>query len=235
MTRQAKDKVVDFGFDPERSPYHFAVQIKGPEANVRIEERFAWPEPLGEVRAPLLKAVLDPYRWSRISGPARSEFNRRLHSEEMTTGRWKVKGDTLLAPHLGKELILLAWAVEDADPTLLPNMIANWLGLAPEERWWLYTTINATSGHPEHGRDRGWRKAIKIAFGENPADAPPSTLVELGHEGVRLPLPAEFPYERSSAPNGSSEHSLDDRPAGQGRAPKRRTRAQMPLLPEDRA
>lgn len=70
---------------------------------------------------------------------------------------------------------MLAWAVEDADPTLLPAMIANWLGLASEERWWLYTTINATNGHPDHGRDRGWRKAIKIAVAENPiAAAAPS-------------------------------------------------------------
>jgi hypothetical protein len=193
-----KSKVVDFGFEPGRSPYHFAVQTHGAESNVRIEERFAWPEGSAEVRAPLLKAVLDPYRWSRIVDPARSEFNRRLHAEELPTARWKASGVTLLAPYLGKELTLLVWAVEDGDPTLLPNMIANWLGLAPEERWWLYTTINATSGHPEHGRDRGWRKAIKIAFGENPADAPPSTLVELGHTGIRLPLPADFPYDKEA-------------------------------------
>jgi hypothetical protein len=88
--------------------------------------------------------------------------------------------ESLLAPHLGKELTLLFWAVEDADPTLLPAMLANWVGLAPEERWWLYTTINATSGHPEHGQDRGWRKAIKIAFAENPivSSAPSALLAE---------------------------------------------------------
>jgi hypothetical protein len=56
-------------------------------------------------------------------------------------------------------------------------MIANWTGLAPEERWWLYTTVNATSGHQDHGKDRGWRKAIKIAFAENPTgDLAPSAL-----------------------------------------------------------
>ena len=59
-------------------------------------------------------------------------------------------------------------------------MIANWRGLAPEERWWFYTTINATRhGHTEHGNDRGWRKAIKIAFAENPIQLPPSALLVL--------------------------------------------------------
>jgi hypothetical protein len=234
VTRALKAKAIDFGFDPERSPYHFALITCGDL--VRIEERFAWPEDEPEAKRPLLKAVLDSYRWSRVSGPASSEFNRRLHAEKLPVSRWKAEGDTLLSPYFGKELALLAWAVEDCNPTLLPNMIANWLGLAPEERWWLYTTINATAGHPEHGRDRGWRKAIKIAFAENPADVPPSAIVELGQQGVRLPLPAEFTYEEPRP--GSNNHAGPDgrqEPVRYRPAARRRTRAQMPLLPEDRA
>lgn len=171
MTAMARSDVRDFGFDPSYSPYHFSVILRGGEKpQVKMEEHYSFPA-TGDSsdRRPEGKAILDGYRWSRIEGAARSDFNQRLTAQGYRPAGWRVR-ETLLAPHFGKELVLLAWAVEDADPTVIPNIIANWKGLAPEERWWLYTTVNATSSHPEHGRDRGWRKAIKIALAENPAD-----------------------------------------------------------------
>ncbi|MCI0529792.1 MAG: DUF3780 domain-containing protein, partial [Nitrospira sp.] len=69
---------------------------------------------------------------------------------------------------LGKELVLLAWAIEDADPTLIPIAVKNWLGLKPEERWWLFTMTNAATGHAINGRNKGWRKAVRYALTENP-------------------------------------------------------------------
>lgn len=132
----------------------------------------------GPVLQPRPKAMLDPYRWSRIAPAAAAEFNARLRRMGRRPAKWK--RETLLAPYFGKELVLLMWAVEDADPAVIPNVLANWSGFAPEERWWLYTTVNATAGHPEHGKDRGWRKAIRIALAENPTqDPPPSALRDL--------------------------------------------------------
>jgi hypothetical protein len=165
----ARRRFQGFGYDADESPLHFAV-VRGAK-QVRIEERHGVTPDDGadrDVRKPVLSAVLDAYRWSRVSEAAREDFNRRLRATGSPPGVWRER-ETLLAPHLGKELVLLAWVVEEADPTLIPNMVANWAGLAPEERWWFYTTINATSGHPEHGRHRGWRKAIKIALAENPS------------------------------------------------------------------
>lgn len=179
MAKRKTRNTQGFGFDPAQSPHHFAVVVERGEGGVTIEERFVWgdAEDDSEVAPePNAKAILDAYRWARIAPTAGEVFNARLRAAELPTATWTT--ESLLAPHLGKELTLLFWAVEDADPTLLPAMLANWVGLAPEERWWLYTTINATSGHPEHGRDRGWRKAIKIAFAENPvASAAPSALL----------------------------------------------------------
>jgi hypothetical protein len=63
---------------------------------------------------------------------------------------------------------LLAWAIEDADPALIPAAVKNWLGLAPEERWWLFTMTNAATGHAIAGRNKGWRKAVRYALTENP-------------------------------------------------------------------
>ena len=212
--------ILGFGLDPSESPYHFVVGT----ANEVVEftERFALPPEESvagqreSARQPILKATLDRYRWSRIAETAAEVFNRRLRHADFRPGVWK-DPETALAPYFGKELVLLVWAVEDADPTLLPNMVSNWVGLAPEERWWLYTTINATAGHPEYGKQRGWRKAIKIAFAENPASLPPSSLLRdeaafrerRGDYGILPPAPPPMPRRRRGRKGTPSEDQAE--------------------------
>ena len=58
------------------------------------------------------------------------------------------------APLAAPGLTLLAWAIEDADPALIPTAIKNWLGLAPEERWWLFTMTNAPPATPSTAATR---------------------------------------------------------------------------------
>lgn len=118
--------------------------------------------------------VLLPYpKWAAIADATRDEFNRRLRERGWRSARWR-QGDNLLERLLGKELVLLAWAIEDADPALIPVAIQNWIGLAPEERWWLYTMTNAATGNAITGRGRGWRKAVRYALTENPLGTPVS-------------------------------------------------------------
>ena len=205
MTRRLRP--IDFGFKPWQSPHHFAVILSGLD-EVTLVERFTWETsseaPVARPVAP--KAILNRYRWSRIEGPAGDVFNERLQRQGDPTAVWKPQ-ETVLAPHLGKELVLLAWAVEDADDSVILNMIGNWRGLAPEERWWLYTTINATSGHPEHGKDRGWRQAIKIAFADNPilaASPTPATVTS-----ALLSSSARRKSSRETPPDGQGQLPLE--------------------------
>ncbi|MBT9168346.1 MAG: hypothetical protein DDT19_01691 [Syntrophomonadaceae bacterium] len=83
----------------------------------------------------------------------------------MPAGRFVI-GQTPLAQLLGKELLVLVWAVEDCDLAVVEVAIRNWLGLSPEERWWLYTMTNAQTGKRDDRR--GWRMALKYALCENP-------------------------------------------------------------------
>ena len=184
-TERAKPEGIGFGFVPEpRSGYHFEVTVPRGDSDIIVEEHFVYGEDVEDaaarvrmgkeelegrppIRDPQTKIELSRLKWERVAEDVRSEFNRRLRSDGFKAGAWKV-GANCLAPYLGKELVLLLWAIEDADPSQIPNALSNWQGLAPEERWWLYTTINASYGHPSWGRDRGWRKAIRIAFTENP-------------------------------------------------------------------
>ena len=169
-----RPKPQGFGFRPDESEHHFVVTIPGgSRKDVLVAEHLRFdPEratvPLGvgtdDAR---YRATLARDKWNAIADDVRVEFNRRLRKQGLPSGRWK-RGDNLVTRLLGKELTLLAWAVEDADPAQIPAAIKNWLGLAPEERWWLFTMTNAATGHVLRGRNKGWRKAVRFALTENP-------------------------------------------------------------------
>ena len=184
-----KIETVGFGFEPAGGAYHFVVTIPpGEDGTVTVAEHFVYGESVEEAavrsrfadtpleivaRPPRPKVTLAVSKWQRVAEEVRSEFNRRLLGRGQKRATWK-PGENRLAPHLGKELVLLLWAIEDANPGDIPNAVANWQGLVPEERWWLYTTTNAATGHVSEGRGRGWRRAIQIAFTENPVTTIPT-------------------------------------------------------------
>jgi hypothetical protein len=164
-----------FGFCPSESAHHFRVFIPaGSQRDVMLSEHFTYddsetdkPGSLSDAHDGQLKVVLLRAKWNAIAEDARAELNRRLKAEGIRTGKWKT-GANYVARLLGKELVLLAWAIEDADPATIPTAIRNWMGLRQEERWWLYTMTNAATGHAASGRNRGWRKAVRFALTENP-------------------------------------------------------------------
>jgi hypothetical protein len=168
-----------FGFSPDDGEAHFLVFIpesNGATSEVFIREQLAWTPDLMAVMAMdkavraegELRAVLQRGKWDAISGVVRAEFNARLKVQKRLPGRWRPQFN-VLRRDFGKELALLAWAIEDADPALTNTALSNWLGLTPEERWWLYTMTAAATGHFRDGRNRGWRKAVRFALTENPA------------------------------------------------------------------
>jgi len=183
-----RKKAEGFGFIPSESVHHFIVTIPPQgQDKIFISEHFSLEETEGkrELNYALgkddsnLRVILPRQKWMVIADYAKAEFNQRLKKMGMKMGLWKT-GPTPLSRLLGKELVLLAWAIEDADPALIPVAIKNWLGLMPEERWWLYTMTNAATGHALKGRDKGWRKAVRYALTENPvAEYTPSQNVEI--------------------------------------------------------
>ena len=170
-----KRKAEGFGFVNEETGHHFLVTIKSAKSDVFISEHFAWDN--SEQRRTLsfalgneddkMRVVLPAAKWQGIAEATQQEFNRRLRKNGLPAAKWKT-GQIPVSRLLGKELVLLAWAIEDADPALIPTAIKNWLGLAPEERWWLFTMTNAATGHALNGRNKGWRKAVRYALTENP-------------------------------------------------------------------
>jgi len=192
-----KTETIGFGFEPAGGAYHFVMTIPEDETTVTVAEHFVYGETVEDaasrarfsdvpldyiVRPPRVKVALRFSHWMAVAEEVRAIFNRRLLGKELKKSAW-IGGENLLAAHLGKELVLLLWAIEDANPADIPNALENWRGLEPEERWWLYTTINAATGDANEGRGRGWRRAIQIAFTENP-------VTENSSYFERNPLPA---------------------------------------------
>ena len=175
----AKPKVLGFGFQPESSEHYFLVTLprsKAADAWITLSEHFEWFEPTAEMPIPVpvndvnahLRVMLRRPVWAAMAEDVKAEFNRRLRAYGLKTAKWPAAGQVPIDRTLGKELCVLAWAVEDCDPALIPTAIRNWLGLVPEERWWLYTMTNAATGHALNGRGKGWRKALRFALTENP-------------------------------------------------------------------
>jgi len=168
-----KRTVKGFGFVPVESENHFLVTIpSSKKGNVQITEHLSLEESFdsleqGSSSDDKLRVVLPVEKWEAIASFAMSEFNRQLRDQGLPPSHWKV-GRNPVSRLLGKELVLLAWAIEDADPGLIPVALRNWKGLASEERWWLFTMTNAATGHAISGRNKGWRKAERYAITENP-------------------------------------------------------------------
>jgi len=197
-----KKKTFGFGVDPEETQNHFFVVIppKGTDKPIQIYERFAWTPPTlfdalpkseqpkgneekpvyadGQVlqRSDLLRMEISRHKWSLLVKDLTAEFNARLRESKLSVGRFVI-GGTPVERLFGKEMMVLLWGIEDCDPSNIPTAIRNWKGLLPEERWWLYTTTNASTGGLKD--KKGWRTALRYALCENPiAEKPQISMFE---------------------------------------------------------
>lgn len=177
-----------FGVNPEQAQNHFYVwipstdNISPPSTDitllearknesrlpVQVYERFTWTAHGEQLigGADRLRIELSKHKWGEVRESLAAEFNARLKKDGAKTGKFPVKGGVAVERLLGKEMMVLLWAVEDCDPSVITTAVRNWKGLLPEERWWLYTMTNAATG--ELSDRKGWRKALRFALCENP-------------------------------------------------------------------
>jgi hypothetical protein len=156
--------------ETEVDPQHFVVRIgaSGRDLVTVIEDYgISGPKFDADENAQVdqvVRCTIHPRRWRMVASPLKNAFNERLKSRKYRTGRWET-GDNRVHRLLGRELCVLLWAIEQCDETLIPAAINTWLGLRPEERWWLYAMAAHSSGKA-NDYDRGWRKAIRFGLTE---------------------------------------------------------------------
>lgn len=155
---------VGFGVPATSDPHHFKVSIpKGNSGRVHISEHLGMQASGGDGSV-IDRVVLDRARWALIRSEVQRAFNARLSAHGLKPATWKI-GDNPVDRLLGKELCVLAWAVEQMESEKIAIAVRNWLALRPEERWWLFgMTAISTGGLADSGK--GWRVALKHALGD---------------------------------------------------------------------
>ena len=156
-----RDDFEGFAAPKEYGIPHFRVEIPGQvEKPVVIIEDYGFAE---ERNSEEERAVLPRKIWSKIAKEVASDFNARIKARKLRIGKWSV-GAVKVERLLGKELCILAWAVEFIDLKEIDQAIARWKALRPEERWWLFTMTAAEGGRSENSQQR-WRTALRSAIG----------------------------------------------------------------------
>lgn len=151
-----------FGCPTEPDAHHFTVTIPADSTkHVLITEHYGIHADVVE-RCALARPI-----WAALADEVRGEFNQRLKEKQLSTSRWKI-GENRVERLLGKELLVLVWALEQqTDTSAVATALRNWQGLKPEERWWLTTMTAAATGKREDA-GKGWRKALYYILAENP-------------------------------------------------------------------
>lgn len=109
-----KHATLGFGVPATSDPHHFKVII--PKANtgkIQISEYLGLQAQSDEF-AVIDRVVLDRPRWTAVRAEVQRTFNARLKNHDVNTASWKV-GENVVDRLLGKELCVLAWAVEGMD------------------------------------------------------------------------------------------------------------------------
>ncbi len=153
-----------FGVPATSDPHHFKVIIpRNNSGKVQISE-FLGLQASGNKMAVIDRVLLDRPRWTAIRGEVQRAFNARLKAYDLKASAWKI-GENPVDRLLGKELCVLAWAVEHMEMEKIPVAVRNWLAFRPEERWWLFgMTAICTGGINDGGK--GWRLALRHALGD---------------------------------------------------------------------
>ena len=147
-----RPKTVDFGAPDTFGAHLFRVEIPvSRNVPVMIVEDYGYRGQEGGIPRDEDRVVLSRTVWSAIAETARREFNERLKASKILTGRWHT-GTNLVDRLLGKELCVLAWASETANPEQILIICSKWAALRQEERWWLFAMTVAEAGLPEDGK-----------------------------------------------------------------------------------
>ena len=116
---------VGFGCPVGIDPHHFVVDLPvGRTAQVVIAEAYGIKAGLNGLPEVAERCYLERSKWTMISEEVKREFNERLRSKKLATSRWTT-GLNKVERLLGKELLVLAWAIESADPETVSNAIRN--------------------------------------------------------------------------------------------------------------
>lgn len=159
------DTTVGFGCPAEMFVHHVLVTVpEGRGGEVLLEEDWGVAQAAGPDR--VARCALPRARWNVIANLAKQSLNDRLKEQGLPPSRW-APGENRVERLLGKEVIVLAWAVEAADEADLDAVAAAWAALRPEERWWLFGRVASSAGTAADAAAKP-RRALELLLSAGP-------------------------------------------------------------------
>ena len=168
------DKVVTHGFGVpnDTMPHQFLVRIpKSRNDPVEVWEDFG-AAAAGTAVEKICRGLVPRDVWGRVSDGVKSHLNRRLREKDFKASRFSI-GDNRVERILGREVCVLAWAIEDVDADEAAVALTRWSSHRPEELWWLFLQIDNDGGDWDSPRT-GWRIAVRHAMIREGESAPAS-------------------------------------------------------------
>jgi hypothetical protein len=109
---------------------------------------------------PEVRETIDRACWNMLAATLQGDLNSSMKAVGLRPSKFRV-GENRMDCCLGQETRLLFIAARDQPAEVIPDVMANWQGMRPEERWWLCRKA-ATS--------KAWRQAVRIGLMENPVN-----------------------------------------------------------------
>ena len=157
-----KTSTIGFGVPTTLNPHHFQVNVPSTRKEmVEISEHLGM-KCVTEENSVILRCRLKLPHWKKVKLALQMSFNERLTEHKLKTSKWKT-GSNSVDRLLGKELCVLAWTIENLNIENIPLALNSWIGLRPEERWWLFGMALRGSAD-DYKRGYGWRAALKYAL-----------------------------------------------------------------------
>ena len=162
-----------FGVPNDAMPHQFLVRIpKSRNDPVEVWEDFG-AAAAGTKVEKICRGMVQRDVWGRVSDGVKSHLNRRLKEKDFKSSRFSI-GDNRVERILGREMCVLAWAIEDADADEAAIALARWSSHRPEELWWLFLQIDNDGGDWDSPKT-GWRVAIRHAMIRDKEESPNPT------------------------------------------------------------
>ncbi|MFP2873300.1 anti-phage-associated DUF3780 domain-containing protein [Acetobacter tropicalis] len=151
-----------FGVPNDPLPHQFLVRIQPGHADpVEVWEDFG-ASAVGTMEQKLCRVAVPRTTWRQVADGVKSHLNRRLKEKDLKGSRFAT-GNNRVERILGREVCVLAWAIENATPDQAAIAFTRWSSYRPEELWWLFQQIDKDGGEWD-SPNTGWRVAIRHAL-----------------------------------------------------------------------
>jgi hypothetical protein len=121
-----------FGVPNDMAPHQFLIRIP----TGRVEPVEVWEDfgaaGVGTAAQRLCRVAVLRETWRQVAEGVKSHLNRRLKEKDLKSSRFNT-GDNRVERILGRELCVLAWAIEDATPDEAAIAFTRWSSHRPEE------------------------------------------------------------------------------------------------------